>query len=278
MDISKSNYSLTWNKSDTISSFIDLLVFGEKLAVTDEVEYYIPTKIENGFISNYTSYHSNIFFNMTLTIFKAFNELIQRNPKEFDFQLTDQGELNSFISLQNNDEKWQVKFYRKPSQLMNKEFQEIINLKKFQGLVLDEATFFDFIHYELQTLLLNTISDKKTIKNIRGFLQASRLDGNYHERIPANLKKIEKGTKNVIDDIMTIEGYYKLTFPQSSLINKSFIEKLILKNEFKPFNCDGELSLNVDLILSLLLVSLMDHQFRHIDKDIMRIIYWNESR
>ena len=273
---------MTWNKADAALSYVDLLVFGRR-DITDEKEnFHIPIRLESGIIKDYASFPSHSFLNMTLAIFKAFKELTTRLPKEFDFQLTDQNTLDSFVTLDKTDIdgnfKWFVKFHRKSTHTMNTEFCNKIDSKGFQGLIMNERTFFDFIIYELHSYLLNTIAEREVREKIQDFLNASKLNGEYHERIPANLKRAETNIRHILEDVMPLNGYHKFTYPYNGKIDKAFIERLILKNEFKHFNVAGELSLNVDLILCLIIVGLMNHRFSRLDRDTLKYVYWNGER
>ena len=211
----------------------------------------------------------NKFYNFCLLFYKAFSELSNFCPNEFDIRIVATKTHSIYISLQQQ--------HRTNNWVKKCEWG--LNIVKKEGLyetrvVFTEPALFEYMQTTITHHLLYTIPDKKRRLTVRDFLNKANLM-NTDSRFKAfQIKKNIHNELLLLDYIPTAD----LSTPLRNYINHFFLKNILKPKSYDCFKRKPYFDKYFDLITCIGLATLMKFEYQDFCPYMQAIVYQYETR
>ena len=259
---------ILWSYENNLTNYTHSLIF-----LSFQSCLGFGTKIETDsqltISKNIIEIPENKLYNFCLLFYKAFSELSNFYPAEFDVKIVATKTHSIYLTLQQQSETsgwvkkcdWGLNIIKKEGQLETR-------------VVFSEPALFEYMQETFAFHLLYTIGDKKKRLNIRDFLNKANLMNTQSQFKAFQIKKNIHNELTLLDSITSVD---LSTTPLRNYINRNFL-KDILKP--KSYTCFRKHYFNkyLDLITCIGLTTLMKFEFYELCPYMQDIVYLYESR
>ena len=232
----------------------------------------IETDSQLSILKNVIEIPENKFYNFCLLFYKAFSELCNFYPCEFDFKIVATKTHSIYVSLQRQTEtnNWV------------KKCEWGLNIVKIEGskesrVVFPEPTLFEYMQGTMALHLLYTIADKKKRLTVRKFLKKANLMNSDSSYKPFQIKK------NVHNELFLLDLQIPmpnadLSTPLRNYVNRNFLRNVLKPKSYDCFKKKPYFDKYLDLMTCVGLASLMQFEYCDLCPYMQAIVYKYESR